>query len=187
MEIENITVGMRIRETCTGDEGYVTEIKKSEWNPDKLEIYVDWVTGNASGQTLSVYAVDIEEVQQKVLEDTSKFHVHHDLIIAWAKGAKIQFSAGDGYSWLNTNKPEWNSDYLYRIQPEEETKYFIGQILTEESDNEKFLIAQVECKKVCLISLVTGNRWYDPIAVKSTLAITKEELKKMSGDLVFKK
>jgi hypothetical protein len=186
MDLENITIGMRVRETCTGDEGYVTEIKKDTWSTGKYEVYVDWMTGAAHGQTLSVFPQDLEEVESKHPVDTSKWHPHHDIIVAWAKGAEIQYYSDSKQTWVTSHDPLWNETTQYRVKPKE-TTYSIGQILTEESDDkEQFLIAQVDVGKVCLISLVTGNRWFDPIAVKSTRAITQEELKKMSGDLKFK-
>ena len=186
MDLENITIGMRVRETCTGDEGYVTEIKKGNWSTGKYKVYVDWMTGPSRGQNLHVFPQDLEEVESKHPVDTSKWHPHHDIIVAWAKGEQVQISTDKGYSWCTTKFPVWDPNYIYRVKPKE-TTYSIGQILTEESDDkEQFLIAQVDVDKVCLISLVTGNRWFDPIAVKSTRAITQEELKKMSGDLKFK-
>jgi hypothetical protein len=186
MDLENITIGMRVRETCTGDEGYVTEIKKDYWSTGKYEVYVDWMTGPARGQNLHVFPQDLEEVESKHPVDTSKWHPHHDIIVAWAKGAKIECYAVSTRKWVTTPYPLWAETTQYRVKPKE-TTYSIGQILTEESDDkEQFLIAQVEVDKVCLTSLVTGNRWFDPIAVKSTRAITQEELKKMSGNLKFK-
>jgi hypothetical protein len=50
----------------------------------------------------------------------------------------------------------------------------------------KYIIAQVEANKVCLISLINGNRWADPIEVKNIGSITEEEFIKMSGELCLK-
>ena len=44
-------------------------------------------------------------------------HVHHDLIVAWAKGAKIQWKGQ--YGWSNcAHSPGWDKDVSYRIKPE---------------------------------------------------------------------
>ena len=45
-----------------------------------------------------------------------KKHVHADLIIAWANGAKIQYSNGGG--WQDCADPVWNHHGWYRIKPE---------------------------------------------------------------------
>ena len=48
-------------------------------------------------------------------------HIHHDLIVAWAKDPKgviIQFKNKSG-GWMNTgdNTPSWSADVQYRIKP----------------------------------------------------------------------
>jgi hypothetical protein len=52
-----------------------------------------------------------------VKEDTSKHHVHHDLIIAWAKGAEIECKKAI-YGWTKVDTPKWQPDCKYRIKPE---------------------------------------------------------------------
>ena len=44
-------------------------------------------------------------------------HVHHYLIIQWAKGAKIQYSV-PGFDWTDVGEPSWLPKYNYRIKPE---------------------------------------------------------------------
>ena len=44
-------------------------------------------------------------------------HVHADLIIAWANGAKIEWERVPG-SWVDLSTPSWNPYYVYRIKPE---------------------------------------------------------------------
>lgn len=41
---------------------------------------------------------------------------HHDLIVAWAKGAQIQWY--DGSTWITTPYPGWGAEQSYRIKPE---------------------------------------------------------------------
>lgn len=43
-------------------------------------------------------------------------HKHHDLIVAWAKGADIQWY--DGSAWATTLYPGWAPQHSYRIKPE---------------------------------------------------------------------
>jgi len=58
----------------------------------------------------------------ELAEDTSKHHKHHDLIIAWAKGAKIQsYIVCDG--WIDTPEtPSWLLNVRYRVKPVEVTE-----------------------------------------------------------------
>ena len=48
-------------------------------------------------------------------------HVHHNLIIAWAKGAKIQSYSKRFGNWANTaeNNPRWIPDIEYRVAPQQ--------------------------------------------------------------------
>lgn len=47
-------------------------------------------------------------------------HKHHDLIVAWAKGARIQVLAAQR-GWIDCQEqcsPAWDEDCYYRIKPE---------------------------------------------------------------------
>lgn len=70
-----------------------------------------------------------------------KHHVHHDLIIAWAKGAEIEhFSDGE---WHHVSFPNWLPLKKYRIKPNNETLDKIAEVekkmkeLSEELDKLK--------------------------------------------------
>jgi len=45
-----------------------------------------------------------------------KQHIHHDAIIAWAKGQEIEFLSDNG-KWLKADTPMWWEDMQYRIKP----------------------------------------------------------------------
>jgi len=45
-------------------------------------------------------------------------HKHHDLIVAWAKGAAIQYNDKDDGFWYDTTNPSWCNHVIYRIKPE---------------------------------------------------------------------
>lgn len=52
---------------------------------------------------------------------TSKKHVHHDIIVEWAKdpSRKIQFRLDKVDAWSNlTTHPTWIPSMLYRFKPE---------------------------------------------------------------------
>lgn len=47
-------------------------------------------------------------------------HKHHDLIIAWAKGATIQLYSNSQQKWVdytNGTNPMWLDNFNYRIKP----------------------------------------------------------------------
>jgi len=51
---------------------------------------------------------------------TSKHHKHHDLIVAWAKGAVIQCRNATSLGmkeWRTNTVPQWDEDLEYRIKP----------------------------------------------------------------------
>lgn len=43
-------------------------------------------------------------------------HKHADIIHAWADGAKIQYLAQDGLTWIDTDRPGWCERDTYRIK-----------------------------------------------------------------------
>lgn len=43
-------------------------------------------------------------------------HKHKDLIIAWAKGAKIEYQLESG-GWCEVDNPNWDSYFRFRIKP----------------------------------------------------------------------
>jgi len=43
-------------------------------------------------------------------------HIHHDAIIAWAKGAEVEFFSDNG-KWLKADTPMWWEDMQYRVKP----------------------------------------------------------------------
>jgi hypothetical protein len=67
----------------------------------------------------------------RIVEDMLIRHVHHDLIVAWAKGAKIELDDGFG-KWGYRPTPSWCIGLAYRIQPEPKpdvvTYAHIGQV-----------------------------------------------------------
>jgi len=77
----------------------------------------------------------IEELQEElkeryiktariVVEDRSKWHPHHDLIVAWARGAEIQYLNPASNEWLDImfNSPSWKVSIKYRIKPDNSEK-----------------------------------------------------------------
>lgn len=79
----------------------------------------DVVTGIAGDRSISLknygagHSVDYFEL----VEDKSKHHKHHDLIIAWAKGAEIEYYSTIFNCWEEISKINWLDNYEYRIKP----------------------------------------------------------------------
>ena len=44
-------------------------------------------------------------------------HIHCDLIVAWAHGAKIQYFDSGWGDWADDPKPEWFETTQYRVKP----------------------------------------------------------------------
>ena len=49
-------------------------------------------------------------------------HKHHDAIVAWAKGSKVQMQVGDSF-WFDIEHPSWDVATEYRVKPEEKPDY----------------------------------------------------------------
>ena len=59
-----------------------------------------------------------EVIQQ---DGTSTQHVHHDMIVAWAKNTdlKVEFKSKHDGSWVKDARPDWDDEYEWRFKPEE--------------------------------------------------------------------
>jgi hypothetical protein len=54
-----------------------------------------------------------------------KKHIHYDLIIAYANGAKFQYRASDKDEWVECAYPGFSEKFQYRVKPET-IKYRVG-------------------------------------------------------------
>lgn len=52
-----------------------------------------------------------------------KPHPHCEVIIAWAKGAEIQYS-NNGNDWFATPTPNWAIETHYRVKPKKKVKKY---------------------------------------------------------------
>jgi len=61
-----------------------------------------------------------EYVVEPIDEDQSNWHPHHDLIVAWARSAPIQFFERDQERWMDfgLSKMAWNPNIKFRIKPD---------------------------------------------------------------------
>jgi len=50
-------------------------------------------------------------------------HKHAELIKKWADGAQIQVKYDD---WEDTNSPQWNEEFEYRIKPKEKSDFAVS-------------------------------------------------------------
>jgi len=56
-------------------------------------------------------------IVEPVDENQANWHPHHDLIVAWARGAEIEFFHKELKVWKYC-KPAWNVGDQYRIKPD---------------------------------------------------------------------
>lgn len=63
-------------------------------------------------------------------------HKHHDLIVAWAKGAKIQGLSDSHDKWFDVEStPSWNPDRQYRIKPEPKAYVVLYGMICPDQDS----------------------------------------------------
>ena len=55
-------------------------------------------------------------------QDRSKWHPHHDLIVAWARGAEIEYFDDDDCRWHKKATNTWWPNIKYRIKPKNSEK-----------------------------------------------------------------
>ena len=65
-------------------------------------------------------------------------HKHKDMIIAWAKGAQIQFQAEGMENWEDIIEPSWHENCKYRIKPEPKESIHTFRIGVGSFDDETF-------------------------------------------------
>lgn len=91
------------------------------------------------------------ESQLELVEDRTNWHPHHDVIVAWAKGAKVQYDTlhGGGWSdWESSDKaPGFQREHKYRVKPEPDHTAEIADIerkMRELSESQKELADRLE-------------------------------------------
>jgi hypothetical protein len=75
-------------------------------------------------------------------------HVHHDLIVAWAKGAKIQWQMrSDQPSWEDTDTPGWYVFHNYRIKPEPKPDVVLYAMIKKDPEKNQADIQHVKANR----------------------------------------
>lgn len=77
-------------------------------------------------RVLGMHLKDFKIVE---VEDRFTWHPHHDVIVAWAKGAEIQHEWGG--EWLDAKTPQWKIEKRYRVKPEPDHTSEIAEIEQE--------------------------------------------------------
>jgi hypothetical protein len=104
---------------------------------------------NASSISLEGYGTSsFFEENFELDEDTSKHHKHHDLIIAWAKGAEIEFleEYHDSEKWYKVVAPIWQIDRQYRIKPTASPEQIEKESIIEEMQKLKERLDKLDVK-----------------------------------------
>ena len=84
---------------------------------------------------------DFELVEEEPKADISKRHVHHDMIVEWAKEPSrvVQWRDNDGCSWKDCSEdevhpyPVWDMDVQYRFKPTEPERVSLSGVFPETS------------------------------------------------------
>lgn len=95
------------------------DVEDIYWHDDH-ECY--YLTINGESGYDAIYYQIVDSAKDKLNEDTSNWYPHHDLIIAWAKGAEIEYWDDFFEDWLHVSNPAWGSSLKFRIKPEEPKK-----------------------------------------------------------------
>ena len=84
-------------------------------------------------------------------------HKHHDLIVAWAKGAQIQWRPHSSKVWedCDFNHPCWAEQHSYRIKPEPKPDVIVyGNVewsdVRDSNNTMKNYIGNVNCAKLVI-------------------------------------
>lgn len=102
-----------------GDEITLTN-RKGDWHKFTGSNYFHYgMNGGlySNGKTSDHDIVDVHESNSP--NKPSNKHVHYDFIVAWANGAKIEYS-NDDKIWKIVANPSWHTDVSYRIKQEEQ-------------------------------------------------------------------
>lgn len=82
------------------------------------------------------YGVDYFTENFEPAEDRTTWHPHHDVIVAWAKGAKVQFKFKEEPEepegeWRDILNPSFPESLEYRVKPEPDHTEEIAEIEQE--------------------------------------------------------
>ena len=75
--------------------------------------------GGDDRKRLAKYYTLYEEADESPQEDKTKWHKHHDLIVAWAKGEEVEYRNKLFKEWITLDHEEavWESTTEYRLNP----------------------------------------------------------------------
>lgn len=95
----------------------------------------------SSALCVTQYPDDFELVEEEPKADPSKRHIHHDMIVEWAKypSRVVQWRHNDGCSWKDCSEdevhpyPVWDMDVQYRFKPTEPERVSLSGVFPETS------------------------------------------------------
>lgn len=100
-----------------GDRVKRNQASHNGMNPGDIDEVVGVPSPPSGGYFLKEYGAGHSESSLELVEDTSKRRKHYDVIIAFANGATIQMSIGNGV-WYDYPSPQFLDYYEYRVKPE---------------------------------------------------------------------
>jgi len=116
-------------------------------------------------------------------------HKHKEIIQAWLNGEQIQQKInGEWFDRIDdiSGSTFWE-EVEYRIKPQKEFR--TGNIFTifhryiHDERRDDYVLAQVSCGKFVLIGLTSGNRFSEPVDIKTTdnYILLEEDFLKLFG------
>lgn len=92
----------------------------------------DSIDGRASDSVLQ--CVETYEDDFELVEPTPEQHVHHDLIVEWAKNPSriVECKSFSDSQWNVVNDPSWYPENQYRFKPDEPERVFPQTTLSKE-------------------------------------------------------
>jgi len=103
---------------------------------------------------------------------------------AYDEGKKIEYFAYDNPigGWTSKFTPTWDW-YKFNYRIKQDKLYKLGDRFIREGN--EYILAQPLTNKVCLISLINGNRWEEPYPVENVSRITEEEFSEIRAGSFF--
>ena len=112
------------------------------------------------------------------------YHIHYDLIIAWAQGAQIQqrVSNVSVVTWVDVQHPLWDPLSEYRIKPEAKPDFikYVGVGICDKGDAVRLTSAynkQAYLSEISKIDGENGGKYWINSKIKLTIDSESRTLK----------
>lgn len=137
--------------------------KKVFYGDNLLTLENDALSGNTN--LMAIVEGGYDKVTPFIVNDDYWKFVYYDpnyeVKLAYDEGKTIQYKSLIDGQWETITSPDWDSKYEYRVKPQHEELYAIGDILYNESTNTKAMVIAVDYNSKCFRYCLGGNGWVD--------------------------